>query len=321
MGFLYSQFFKWLPYPTDSYRGKTVVITGSNTGLGKEAARHYVRLGASRLIIAVRNLDYGHEAKHNIEATTKCAPDVIQVWQLDMSSYASVQKFAARVNKELDRVDIFHANAGCAKAKYTTTEDNETQITVNVVATFLLTFLILPKLKETATKHKIRPTLSITSSNAYQHTTFPQRTAPEGQLFATINDKETAEKHWAEQYPLSKLLEIFIVRSFAEHYPAETFPVNVNCVSPGLCHSGLARELSSIGFTLLKLVIARSTEVGSRTLVHAGSSGIESHGKYLEDAAVEEPTKLVTGNKDAQDRLWAELVAKLKGIKSDVMEF
>jgi NAD(P)-dependent dehydrogenase (short-subunit alcohol dehydrogenase family) len=321
MGFLYSQFFKPPPYPTGDYHGKTVVITGANTGLGKEAARHFVRMGASRLIIAVRNLDQGHDAKHDIEATTKCASSVIQVWPVDMASYASVQKFAARVNADLDRVDIFIANAGCAKATYTVAEDNETQITVNVVSTFLLAFLVLPKLKETAAKFRVRPTLSITSSGAYQHTTFPQRTAPQGELFATINDRATAEKHWADSYPISKLLQIFAVRSFAEHYPASRFPVTVNCSSPGLCHSGLARELDSIGFRLFKLVIARSTEAGGRTVVHGGMAGVESHGKFMEDCVVEEPTALVTGNKDVQDRLWVELVDKLKKIRPDVMDF
>ncbi|KAK9779513.1 putative Short-chain dehydrogenase [Seiridium cardinale] len=321
MGFFYSQLVKKLPYPTGSYQGKTIVVTGSNTGLGKEAARHYARLGASRLVLAVRNLDKGNEAKQDIEATTKCAADVIRVWQVDMASYNSVKDFAARINAELDRVDIFIANAGCAKLRYTTTEDNETQITINVVSTFLLAFMVLPKLKETALKFQTQPTLSVTSSGAYKSATFPQSTAAEGRLFATINDQETAEKHWKEQYPISKLLGIFILRSFAEKYPASSFPVAINCVSPGLCHSGLARENTSLAFTIFKFFLARSTEVGSRTLVHAGSAGIESHGHYLADCAVEETTELVTGNRDVQDRIWVELVEKLKAIKTDVMEF
>ncbi|KAK6081919.1 short-chain dehydrogenase [Seiridium cupressi] len=307
MGFFYSQLVKKLPYPTGSYQGKTIVITGSNTGLGKEAARHYLRLGASRLIVAVRNLDKGTEAKQDIEATTKCAADR--------------EDFAARINAELDRVDIFIANAGCAKLRYTTTEDNETQITINVVSIFLLVFMVLPKLKETALKFQTRPTLSVTSSGAYKSATFPQSTAAEGKLFATINDQETAEKHWKEQYPISKLLRIFILRSFAEKYPASSFPLAVNCVGPGLCHSGLARENTSLAFTIFKFFLARSAEVGSGTLVHAGSAGIESHGHYLADCAVEEPTELATGNRDVQDRIWVELVEKLKAIQTDVMEF
>lgn len=118
--FLYSQLVKSysIPYPTGSFEGKTIIITGGNSGLGKEAARHYARLGASRLILAVRDLDKGHNAKREIESSTQCVASVIQVWKLDMASYASVRKFAARVCNELDRVDIFHANAGVARKAY-----------------------------------------------------------------------------------------------------------------------------------------------------------------------------------------------------------
>ena len=237
MGFLYSQLIKSLPYPTGSYVGKTIIITGSNVGLGKEAARHYARMGASRLILAVRNLDAGHDAKHDIEDSTGCAPEVIQVWKIDMASYASVKKFAARVKDELDRVDIFHANAGLARNAYGMAEDNEEMITVNVVSTFLLAALVLPKLKDTATTFHVRPTLSITTSGTHAHTTLPQKAAPEGSLFAAINDKSTAQKHWDDQYPISKLLGVFAVRSFAEKHPADQYPVTINVVDPGLCHS------------------------------------------------------------------------------------
>lgn len=322
MGFLYSQFFIRLPYPRGSYAGKTVIVTGSNVGLGKEAARHYVRLGASRLVLAVRNLDKGHAAKQDIEATTQCASDVVKVWSLDMASYASVQKFASRVDSELDRVDIFIANAGVAHFKYAVVEDNEATITVNVVSTFLLAALLMPKMKATAAKFKTRPTFTITTSEVHGHTQFPQKSAPDGQIFATINDKEMAEKKeiWSDQYPVSKLLEVFGVRTIAELHPVSKFPVTVNCVNPGLCHSELAREATGWKFFFIKLILARSTEHGSRTLVHAGSQGEEAHGQYLHDCAIAPPAPLVTSTegKEAQDRVWGELVKKLEAIKPGV---
>lgn len=320
MGFLYSQFFVRPTYPADSYVGKTVIVTGSNVGLGKEAARHFARLGASRLILAVRSLDRGHAAKADIEATTRCGKDVIQVWQIDMGSYASVQKFAARVDRELDRVDIVLANAGVARLKYSVVEDNEETITVNVVSTFLLAALLMPKMKATAARFNVRPTFSITSSEAHGHTDFPQRTAPEGQIFATINDKETAEKNWSGQYPLSKMLEVFGVRAIGDKYPASRFPVTVNCVNPGLCHSELARDYPTWGFFFIKLFIARSTEVGSRTLVNGGSQGPETHGEYLSDCHIAAPAALVTSAEGAkvQERVWAELVQKLEHIQPGV---
>lgn len=245
MGFLYSQLCKSLPYPAGSYTSKSIIITGGNAGLGKEAARHYARLGAACIVLAVRNLDKGHDAKHDIEASTGCSPNVIQVWRIDMASYQSVQAFAARVcGGELDRVDIFHANAGLARAAYGTAPlagGDEEMVAVNCVSTLLLAALVMPKLKETAARFKgVRPVFSITTSGTHGHTTLPQAksAAPEkGTLLAAINDKATAEKHWDDQYPISKLLAVFAVRAIAERHPSDEFPVVLNLADPGLCWS------------------------------------------------------------------------------------
>lgn len=320
MGFFYSQLFKSIPYPTGSYTGKTIIITGGNGGLGREAARHFVRLGASKMILAVRSLTKGHEAKLDIESTTGCGKSIIEVWELDMAHYASVQQFADRVVQHLDRVDIFLANAGIAPAQYKTAEDNEASITVNVVSTFLLAALVMPKLKATAAKFHTRPTLSITSSAVHEHTTLPQKSCPEGQIFATVNDKVTANKHWADMYAVSKLFEVFGVRALAEKHPAESYPVTINCTNPGLCHSDLGREYNGFGFWLLKFLVARSTEVGGRILVHGGTSGAESHGQYLDDCEVGAPSPWVLSEEGqtTQGRVWKELVTKLESVKPGV---
>ncbi|KAK4119570.1 NAD(P)-binding protein [Parathielavia appendiculata] len=321
MGFLYSQLIEsWrLPYPNTNYAGQTIVITGSNTGLGKEAARHYARLGASKLILAARNVDKGEAAKQDI-LTTAAKGVSIEVWQVDMASYVSVKAFAARIESELDRIDIFHANAGLVRAEFAMAEDNETGITVNYVSTFLLVALVLPKLRSTAEQFKTRPSLVITSSGAHRHTTFPQM--EEVNILAAVNDRNYAGgRYWRDRYPISKLLGIFAVRSIAKEHPADTYPVTINLVSPGLCHSGLSREakgMQKIMFTGMKMLLARSTENGSRTLVDAGVQGPESHGQYLEDCKIAEPSEVVTQNPDVQDRLWVELKAKLEGIQPGV---
>jgi hypothetical protein len=82
MGFLYSQLCVRLPYPSQSFNGQTVIVTGSNTGLGLEAARHFTRLGASKVILAVRSISKGQEAQKSIEQTTHRL-GVCEVWQLD----------------------------------------------------------------------------------------------------------------------------------------------------------------------------------------------------------------------------------------------
>jgi hypothetical protein len=84
-------------------------------------------------------------------------------------------------------------------------------------------------------------------------------------------------------------------------------------------YSELARE-APLTLTILKFFLARSTEAGSRTLVHAGLSGVESHGKYLSDCQVEEPAAIVTSEEGQrlQRKVWEELEEILEGIKSGV---
>ena len=74
-------------------------------------------------------------------------------------------------------------------------------------------------------------------------------------------------------------------------------------------------------FRIMKALLARTTEMGSRSLVHAGSAGANTHGQYLSDCHTAKPAKLVTSPEGevVQDRLWAELTSKLEAIKPGVM--
>ncbi|KAK3370059.1 putative short-chain dehydrogenase [Podospora didyma] len=321
MHFLLGQFLVRPPYPTGSYAGKTIIITGSNQGLGKEAARHYARLGASRIILAVRSLDKGHDAKHDIEHTTQCGPNTLQVWQLDMASYSSVCQFAARVRSELDRVDIALLNAGLAPARHAVAEGNEVLFTVNCISTVLLAVQLVPKLQATAARFSVRPVMCLTSSVAHTFTPFAEKSAPEGQIFAALNKRAATDGSYGARedlYSISKLLPILAVRAMAEKCSASKAPITINLADPGLCWSGLARDFSGgVGNWLFMTVVARSTEVGSRTLVHAAAQGPESHGCYLSGCQIEEPSPVITGpgGKELQERVWKELVTQLEAIQ------
>lgn len=138
--------------------GKTYIVTGSNNGLGLETARHLVGSSASRVILAVRNISAGETAKIDIERSTR-RTGVVEVWHLDLASYASVKSFAAKAAKELGRLDGLIENAGIMLDKWTTAEDMETSMTVNVVNTMFLGMLLMPKLIESAQKYGIKPRL------------------------------------------------------------------------------------------------------------------------------------------------------------------
>lgn len=324
MHWLLAQFLIRPPYPTDSYAGRTIIVTGSNTGLGKEAARHYARLGAKRIILAVRDLDKGHNAKHDIEYTTRCGQNVIQVWRLDLSSYASVRAFAARVRSELDRIDIAICNAGIATGKHSVVEGNEALFTVNCISTILFAGLLMPMLKASAARFNIQPCLCITGSVAHTFTKFSEKTAPEGQIFAELNKRAAKDESTVARedlYSISKLLPVFAVRAIARQCPATKSRVIINIADPGLCWSGLARDFGSgIGTWFLMSVIARSTEVGSRTLLHGGAQNASSHGCYLSGCQISEPSPLIMGpgGDELQERVWREIVTKLEAIQPGV---
>ena len=86
---------------------------------------------------------------------------------MDLTSFDSVKRFCARAQSLL-RWDIVIENAGIATGKFELFEGYESTITVNVISTFLMALLLLPKLRETATKFNITPHLTIVSSDAHQ---------------------------------------------------------------------------------------------------------------------------------------------------------
>ncbi len=229
--FIYRQFIYEPPVPTASFKGKTTIVTGASSGLGLEACRWMARLGASQIILACRNVEKAKAAAKDIQETTLCSSDTLQVWHLDMSSYASVQAFSDRVKAELPRVDVLMANAGVGTQKFRMTEDNEETITTNVVSMSLLAFLLHSKLRETADQHNTQTHITVTASELYEVAKFKERKAPAGQLFATLNDKSEASMF--DRYNVSQLLEIFIVKQIAALSPISSSGVIVNSVAPG----------------------------------------------------------------------------------------
>jgi retinol dehydrogenase 12 len=327
---LYSQFFITPEYPITDCTGKTVIITGGNTGLGKEAARHFVRLNAAKVIISSRDLSKGEAAKKDIETSTGRS-GVLELWHLDLQDYDSVMKFAERA-KSLQRLDIVIENAGLNTSKFKMAAGHESTITVNVVSTYLLAFLLLPTLRALGEKNGITPTLTIVSSEVHfvaqvgslkqmnclmgglrRRLQFPERKA--SSIFSTLDKEEKARM--GDRYLVSKLLEVLASREIAREHPVDQLNVTFNLVNPGWCLSELTREMNGRLIGLIQQIMCRKTEVGSRTLVHAGLSGPETHGKYLSNCRIEECAPLVQGPEgpELQKRVWSELKDLLEEIQ------
>jgi NAD(P)-dependent dehydrogenase (short-subunit alcohol dehydrogenase family) len=194
MDLIYTQLAFRPPKPTADFTGKTVIVTGANVGLGKEAVKNFVRLNAAKVIATARSLERGKAAVAEIESETGRA-GVAELWALDYGSYASVKQFCAKV-AELERVDAVVLNAGLGTPKFEIFEGDESTITVNVISTVLLMLLLLPTLRASATKWGIVPTLSVTGSAYHKSAKFPERDAANS--LDVLSDPKTA--NMAERY-------------------------------------------------------------------------------------------------------------------------
>ena len=127
--------------------GKTVLITGGNTGIGKETAIDLARRGA-KVIIACR--DERRASKAVIDIKSKAGSQKVLFKKVDLASLASVRTFCDSILSEEEHIDVLIANAGVMNAPYQLTEDGyEPTFAVNHLGHFLLTLLLLDRIKST----------------------------------------------------------------------------------------------------------------------------------------------------------------------------
>jgi NAD(P)-dependent dehydrogenase (short-subunit alcohol dehydrogenase family) len=123
------------------------------------------RLEATKVILAVRNIQAGEAAKAKIETETKKS-NIMEVWALDLANFDSVKAFARRATEEVKRIDAIVENAAVALGEWSTAEGHERTITVNILGTLLLGVLLLPLLVGSGRRFNITPRLVFTYSEA-----------------------------------------------------------------------------------------------------------------------------------------------------------
>lgn len=205
--FFYQQLIYNPRYPTGDLSGQTIIVTGSNVGLGLDAAEHFARLGASKVILAVRTESKGGDAKTKIVESLGINPSRLELWKLDMSSAESVKAFAARVNR-LNRLDAVVENAGLLTQEWKMVEGDESHIKVNVVSTVLLALLVLPKLRESGIKYKRQTHLVLVGSDLHMVAKFGEKNVRGKRLFEALNsekdsnmgDRYTVKLNWSSRH-------------------------------------------------------------------------------------------------------------------------
>lgn len=279
----YQLTFKPQPLPDDvRLEGQTAIVTGSNVGLGLEAAKELASHGLSRLILGVRDPTKGEAAKAEI---THVAPDCsIQVWSLDQESWASMVAFAERARAELDRIDIVLLNAGLKRLEFSRSPTgHEAHVQVNYLGTALLSMLLVEPLRRTARQTGKPSRMTITSSSVAFWAPIPHVKEPQGGkgIIHWLDDPASFAPG-VDHYCLSKLLEVFWTRAFA----ARLDPTDIiaNTLNPGYCKSSFHRV--DPGSEKLSEYLAWSSTVGAYHLTNAALQHPDSHGAYLSEQKI-----------------------------------
>lgn len=138
---------KWNKTHIPDLTGKTVIVTGGNSGLGFEAVKALAEKSA-RVIIACRSIEKGKDARNKIIEIHPNAD--INVMELDLMDLKSIRNFADQLKKKHSKLDILINNAGIMMVPHTLTKDGfESQIGTNHLGHFALTGQLLDLLKRT----------------------------------------------------------------------------------------------------------------------------------------------------------------------------
>ncbi|KAF3905015.1 hypothetical protein AA313_de0203934 [Arthrobotrys entomopaga] len=288
-----------LPLPSTPLDGKTILITGANSGVGLEAARHCVGLNAENLIITTRTIAKGETAKADLLKTNPESKTNISIYTVNYSSFTSVKSFADKLVSEVPTLDIVILNAGINSRQWAVTEDGwEEVLQVNVLSTAYLSLLLLPKIRASYDKSAtLMPALVIVTSDTHYWASFNQRSHADQNLgiLNAMNTEKISSN--GDKYFVSKLLEIYFLIELAKwvdkNYDGE---VVVNGVNPGLCHSELVKETGVIKMFIdgFKWMVARTAEEGSRNYLWAATAGKQAHGQYVGSCEVQKTATLVT---------------------------
>ncbi|KAJ0963560.1 hypothetical protein J5N97_028682 [Dioscorea zingiberensis] len=277
--------------------GLTAIVTGASSGIGSETAR-VLALRGVHVIMAVRNLSTGSSVKESILKEIPSAK--VDVLELDLTSMASVRKFASDFGSLNLPLNILINNAGVMATPFLLSHDGiELQFATNHVGHFLLTHLLLDNMKNTARKSNTEGRIVNVSSEGHR---FAYR---EGIRFDKINDEPGYNSLWA--YGQSKLANILHANELTRRFKEEGVEITANSLHPGSIITNLLRYHSFIDVisrTVGRLVL-KNVQQGAATTcyvaMHPQVKGVS--GKYFDSSNIATPSSKAQ-DMDLAKKLW-----------------
>jgi len=268
--------------------GQVVVITGANTGIGKETALDLAGRGAEVHLLC-RDLAKAEVARAEIEEATNAK---VFLHELDLSSQESVRECAQKLVASLTRIDVLINNAGVmACPERRTSEGFEMQFATNHLGHFLLTNLLLPLLRSSNAR------VVVLSSLAHK----------QGKMDWDDLHFHTKPYQPMEAYSQSKLANVLFANELARREES----LSVFSVHPGVVKTELSRTIYEVygplRFYLMKLLapFLKTAISGAQTSIHCALEDLAKMetGGYYADCALAEKAPQAEIASDAA-RLW-----------------
>ncbi|KAJ7945835.1 Short-chain dehydrogenase TIC 32, chloroplastic [Quillaja saponaria] len=276
----------------------TAIITGATSGIGAETARVLAKRGL-RIVIAGRDMKKAKEVRENIWKESPNA-DVL-VLEIDLSSFASIQRFCSEFLSLGLPLSILINNAGLFSQKLEFSEEKvEMTFATNYLGHYLLTEMLLEKMVETAENTGIQGRIINVSSVIHS---WVKRDG-----FCFNNMFNGTNYNGTRAYAQSKLANILHAKELARQLKAKNANVTINAIHPGIVKTGIIRAhkgliTDSLFFFASKLL--KSTSQGASTTCYVAlSSNTEGvSGKYFADCNECNSSSLANDESEAQ-KLW-----------------
>jgi NAD(P)-dependent dehydrogenase (short-subunit alcohol dehydrogenase family) len=266
----------------EALRGKVVMVTGANSGMGKEISLGLARLGAT-LVMVSRDRQRGESARSEVQQTTDNG--AVELLVADLSSQQSIRQLVKDFEAGHDQLDVLVNNAGMTSATRTETVDGlETVFATNHLGPFLLTNLLLPVLKESA------PARIVTVSSGAQAM---------GKL--DFDDLQSVRNYGEiRAYNASKLANILFTYELARRIQGTG--VTANTVEPGFIKTNLKVPFP---FSIFSFMRGKAVDGAKPSIFVASSSEVEGvSGAFFSNKGVAIRSSKVTYDDAVAKRLW-----------------
>ncbi|XP_072165395.1 retinol dehydrogenase 13-like [Diadema setosum] len=283
--------------------GKVFIITGANSGIGKETAMELAKRGGT-VILACRDMKKAEKARKEIILGSGNVN--VKAMELDLASFGSIRRFAEKVKSDESNLHVLINNAGLMRCPKWKTEDGlEMQMGVNHIGHFLLTNLLLDKLKASAPSRIIN-----VSSIAHKV----------GQIH--LEDLNSEERYnSAEAYANSKLANVLFTKELSKRLQGTG--VTANVLHPGVVKTNIGRHtgMHQSGFSMMVLgpifwLFVKTPKQGAQTSIYCAiEEELETvSGQYFQDCKQIECAD-VGKNDEMAAKLW-DISAKVTGLQA-----